>query len=257
VLRLIQLLLLLFPLITIAQQQSVNVDGRQIYYDVAGSGSPVLVFHGWTETGADWKPLLKELEDRYQLVYVDLPGHGRSGIIDKNFSVQKSALEMQKFLSLLQLDGARVIAFSYGGMLVLEMLAANPRQFREAVLISTPYKFNGADMEPVALDSLPLEYQQLLFKKHKDGEPQVRELFNSSIDYRIDLTEADVTPIFIPVMIIQGDKDTVTPTEQARTLSGWLPSSQLWLIKGKGHKVIDARNSTDFQQRLRSFFAEF
>ena len=239
------------------QRQSVNVNGRQIYFTVAGSGPPVLVFHGWTQTGHDWKPLLEGLETNYQMIYVDLPGHGKSGQIQDDFSVHYAAMELKAFVEKLELRGARGIGYSYGGMLLLEMLVEDPRLFREAVLISTPHSFDGSDHEAVILDSLPQAYRDQLFEKHENGIEQVKALFDPALNYHIDFNEVDVKPVFIPVLIIQGKDDNLTPATQAVELSDWLVSGRLWMIPGKGHDVITYENAGEFQKRLRSFFADF
>lgn len=249
--------LLFSPLCLEAQQQSINIAGRQIYFDVAGAGPPLLMFHGWTQTAEDWKPLLRGLESSYQVIYVDMPGHGRSGDLPENFSVQQTAQLMSEFVEVLQLRGARAIGYSFGGMVVLEMLVQNPRTFREAVIISTPYSFDGASQQPMTLDSLPESYRSDLISKHSGGINQVKKLFDPGLNYKIDLDESQIRPIFIPVFIIQGEKDVITPPGQGKDMHRWLQSGQLWIVRGKGHNAVTTDNKSDFVKRVGAFFAEF
>ncbi len=254
---LVSVLILMSVHMLYGQQQSVNIHGRQIYFDVAGSGPPVLVFHGWTQTGEDWKPLLQKLEAQYQVVYLDLPGHGKSGLVADDFSIKVAAREMKSLVETLELRGARAIGFSYGGMLLLEMLVEDPKVFREAVLISTPHSFDGSKNETVNLDSLPSAFRDQLIKKHDKGIEQVQALFDPTLDYKINFDESDVKRVFIPVLIIQGKDDMITPPAQASELADWMVSGRLWMIEGKGHMVISSDNAATFQKRVLSFFADF
>ncbi len=55
------------------------VDGTLLTYDIAGSGPPLILVHGITESGRTWDPLLGALTRNHRVVTVDLRGHGRSG----------------------------------------------------------------------------------------------------------------------------------------------------------------------------------
>ena len=54
--------------------------GTQIYYEVAGSGEPILLFHGLTGSGVRWRDTgyVKGLEHHYQVILIDARGHGQS-----------------------------------------------------------------------------------------------------------------------------------------------------------------------------------
>lgn len=241
----------------LCQRQSVKVNDLQINYYVEGKGPPVLIFHGWLQEGRDWQPFLESLHSSHQVVYIDLPGHGKSGLLPDNFSIQNTAELLSKFVTKLELRGARAIGFSFGGMVMLEMLAHDPAIFRESILISTPFSFDGADQDPVLYDSLPGEFQQSLLQKHEQGEPQVKRLFNPSLDYAIHLKPEQLSAIHTPVMIVSGEEDPICPISISRELDAALPVSRLWIVKGRGHMVIDASNTSEFIRRIEGFFSDF
>ena len=54
-------------------------DGTTIYYEATGSGDPVVLVHGITESGRNWDPIAERLSGRHRVVVPDLRGHGRSG----------------------------------------------------------------------------------------------------------------------------------------------------------------------------------
>ena len=62
--------------------KQIDINGKKIVYSVHGNGKPVMLVHGFGETGEVWKNQIAYLEDDFQLIIPDLPGSGESDIID-------------------------------------------------------------------------------------------------------------------------------------------------------------------------------
>src|SRR5438876_6076263 len=60
----------------------LNRDGVEIYYEVHGSGPPLLLTHGYSSTSAMWRGQTEALSKRHRLVLWDMPGHGQSDYPD-------------------------------------------------------------------------------------------------------------------------------------------------------------------------------
>ena len=67
-------------------EQTVNIQGAEIFVKEVGQGTPMLMLHGSPDTGAMWEPLIERLKDNVRCIAVDLPGFGRS-TMPANFSM--------------------------------------------------------------------------------------------------------------------------------------------------------------------------
>src|SRR5262249_10286096 len=62
--------------------KELEIGGKEIHYRLIGRGRPVMLVHGFGEMGTVWDHQIDYLKDKYQLIVPDLPGSGRSGLID-------------------------------------------------------------------------------------------------------------------------------------------------------------------------------
>jgi pimeloyl-ACP methyl ester carboxylesterase len=93
----------------------------------AGSGHPLLLLHGVTQTAAVWAPLLTQLRG-YQLLAVDLPGHGLSDPVDyaPGQAREHTLRLMDDLLGVLDLEAAKLVGHSLGAMYAVWYAAARP-----------------------------------------------------------------------------------------------------------------------------------
>lgn len=63
-------------------KKEIYFEGKKIFYTVSGNGKPVMLIHGFGETGEVWKNQIEILKDHFQLIVPDLPGSGKSEMID-------------------------------------------------------------------------------------------------------------------------------------------------------------------------------
>jgi pimeloyl-ACP methyl ester carboxylesterase len=62
--------------------KQIEIAGKKIFYRVYGNGKPVMLVHGFGETGDVWKNQIAYLQSSFQLIVPDLPGSGESDMID-------------------------------------------------------------------------------------------------------------------------------------------------------------------------------
>src|SRR5207244_11162194 len=56
-----------------------TLNGQQLYFEVHGTGQPLLLLHGFSGSSQDWIPSLEQWGAKFQLILPDLRGHGHSG----------------------------------------------------------------------------------------------------------------------------------------------------------------------------------
>jgi 2-succinyl-6-hydroxy-2,4-cyclohexadiene-1-carboxylate synthase len=107
-----------------------------------GSGPtarPVVLLHGFTQTGASWAPIVAELEGRFPLIIPDAPGHGGSS------QVRADLWRTADLLAGTVGRPALWVGYSMGGRTALHVALAHPDQVEGLVLISATAGIDAAD----------------------------------------------------------------------------------------------------------------
>jgi pimeloyl-ACP methyl ester carboxylesterase len=118
----------------------VEVNGAQIYYEVRGSGPPLLLIMGLTGDAGWFVPLAELLAERFTVITYDRRGNSRSPRPQswKSTSVAEQADDAAGLLSALRLSPAIVFGNSFGAMILLELIARHPRAVRGAIAHEPP-----------------------------------------------------------------------------------------------------------------------
>jgi pimeloyl-ACP methyl ester carboxylesterase len=126
-------------------EKELVVGGRKIFYRVYGKGRPAILVHGFGETGDVWKNQVDFLKDEYFLIVPDLPGSGRSELVE-DMSMEGMA-EVIKAVSDKELTAAGrdpeggsliMIGHSMGGYISLAFAAKHPSYLKGLGLFNTP-----------------------------------------------------------------------------------------------------------------------
>src|SRR6202140_4189037 len=125
----------------------INRDGVEIYYEVHGSGPPLLLTHGYSSTSAMWQGQIEALSKHHRLVLWDMRGHGRSDY-PGDASAYSEALKVADIAALLDEVGAVsaiVGGLSLGGFMSLAFYRAHPERVRALLIIDTGPGFKNDD----------------------------------------------------------------------------------------------------------------
>ena len=96
-------------------------DGVRLHYDTAGRGRPALVLvHCWTGDSTFWQDQVARFARRYQVVRLDLAGHGRSGRTRAKYTMQAFGQDVKAVADELKLDRMILVGHSMGGPVILE-----------------------------------------------------------------------------------------------------------------------------------------
>src|ERR1700687_2094987 len=102
------------------------LNGVPIYFEVHGTGEPLLLLHGFTGSSQDWAAVITEWHTEFQLIVPDLRGHGRSSILSKPFRHQEAAADMIALLDHLEIGACKGLGVSGGGNVLLHMATSQP-----------------------------------------------------------------------------------------------------------------------------------
>src|SRR3954468_16226460 len=122
-------------------------DGVNIYYEVHGSGPPLLLTHGYSSTSGMWQGQIAALSRHHTLVLWDMRGHGQSDY-PENQTAYSEALTVADIAALLDAVGAKtavVGGLSLGGYMSLAFYRAHPERARALLIIDTGPGFKKDD----------------------------------------------------------------------------------------------------------------
>jgi pimeloyl-ACP methyl ester carboxylesterase len=101
--------------------------GSRINYQVAGSGDTTLLFvHGWCINQSYWNQQVDHFKDRYQVVTLDLPGHGNSDKNRNEWTIENFGKDIVMLMDALELKNVVLIGHSMGGNIILEAALSKP-----------------------------------------------------------------------------------------------------------------------------------
>src|SRR6516225_6711105 len=130
------------------------VNGLKMYYEVHGSGDPVVLLHGSFMTITNnWTQWIGELSKTRKVIAIEMQGHGRTADIDREFSYEHLADDVAALLDHLKIPSADLIGYSMGGGVAMQCAIRHPDNVRKVVVISSTFRSDGMVKE--ALDAFP------------------------------------------------------------------------------------------------------
>lgn len=234
------------------------VNGLQMYYEIHGSGLPLVLIHGSFGVIGMFARLLPALAEKRQVIAVELQWHTAG--IDRPFSFEQLVDDIAALITHLGLKQADVAGYSLGGGVALQAAIRHPNLVRKLVIISAPAGYAGwypavqMDLESLTAEMLsgspiheiylntapnPEDWSSLVTK--------MRQLVTSAYDWTKDLPA-----ITSPTLIVVGDHDGVRLTYAAElfeklgggktdVMGNILSPSQLAVLPGTTHLSILSR----------------
>ena len=125
----------------------LNRNGTDIYYEVHGSGPPLLLTHGYSSTSAMWQGQIEALSKHHTLLLWDMRGHGQSDYPSDPaaYSEALTVGDMAALLDTIGADSAIVGGLSLGGYMSLAFYRAHPERVRALLIIDTGPGFKKDD----------------------------------------------------------------------------------------------------------------
>jgi len=200
-----------------------DVNGIKLYYEVHGTGYPLLLLHGGLGATSMFGPNLPALATGRQVIAVDLQGHGRTADIDRPLSPQLMADDIAALIKHLKLERVDLMGYSLGGGVAFFVALRHPELVRKLVLVSTPIRRNAfypemlAQQEQVGPEAAEAMKQTPMYQLYASIAPRpedwprllqkIGEAMKGDYDY-----SKDVARIKAPTMIVAGDADIFPPS---------------------------------------------
>ena len=119
----------------------IFANGIRIHYTRTGGNKPPLVLlHGFTDSGLSWTPVARALENEYDIIMPDARGHGYSDGPDTGFSIELLATDLAGLIRELQLEQPHLLGHSMGAHTAATFAINHPEQVRSLQLEDPPWK---------------------------------------------------------------------------------------------------------------------
>jgi pimeloyl-ACP methyl ester carboxylesterase len=225
------------------------VSGLQLYYEVHGSGRPLVLLHGGLLTiDLSFGPMIPVLARNHQVIAVEMQGHGHTADIDREMTLENFADDIVALLGQLGIDEADFFGYSLGGAVSLAVLSRHPSLVGKLVLASTPtrredFALDGqleADRMPTAADGQDWEsaYRRVAPDPDRFGDLIAR--LGAMVGAIADWSPDELRAIGSPTLILIGDKDFISIQRAAQMLE-LIPNAQLAILPGATHVEMTRR----------------
>src|SRR5436190_4807063 len=120
------------------------VNGLKMYYEIHGSGEPVVLLHGaFMAITDDWLVWIDELAKTRKVIAVEMQGHGRTADIKRDFTYDDLADDVAGLLDYLKIERADLVGYSLGAGAAMDCAIRHPEKVRKVVSISAPIRRDG------------------------------------------------------------------------------------------------------------------
>ncbi|UUX34977.1 alpha/beta fold hydrolase [Fundicoccus culcitae] len=239
-----------------------NFRGQDIYYEVHGEGTPLLVLNGLMMTTNSWTFMVETLSERYQLILVDMLDQGQSAAATDDYTQADQVELIKAFLDFLTLETVNIMGISYGSEVAIQFTVKYGSYVNKLFLSNACPNTNDwlkdigrswieAMQSPLNfyLSTIPIIYSpafynnnQAWFKKRQElllgvfSQPgyleRMKRLITSAESYD---SRSELHKITQPTYILGASHDLITPLDQQRELYEAIENAQFSVIQSCGH----------------------
>lgn len=250
-----------------AMAPSVVIKGKSVAYDEVGTGKSIVFVHGACENSSFWNHQ-KILRDRYRVIALDLPGHGRSAPMEAEILVRNYSEIVAEFIAKTCPEKAVIVGHSMGGAIALLNAIEHPQNLRGAVIVSSGAKLG---VLPSIREGLRARFEETVKSvvgprqfASKTNLDTIRFVTNEILKCDSSIAAADydacnsfdvrqkIRSISLPVLIIAGEEDKMTPVPWSTYLKENIPKAKMVVIPEASHESMIERPA-EFNRHVNEF----
>ena len=239
-----------------------DVNGIKLYYEIHGTGHPLVLLHGGLGASSMFGPNLPALAKGRQVIAADLQGHGRTADIDRPISPELMAEDIAALIKYLKLDRPDVMGYSLGGGVAFFVALRHPELVGKLVLVSTPIRRNAFYPDILgqqgqvtaeaaeAMKQTPMYQLYASIAPRPEDWPRLLTKMGESMKNDYDFTK-EFGKLGATTLIVAADADIFPPAHAVEVFGllgggkrdgGWdgsgRPKSQLAILPGLTHYNI-------------------
>jgi pimeloyl-ACP methyl ester carboxylesterase len=228
-----------------------DIRGFKMYYEVYGTGQPLLFIHGNGGSMSSFSNQLSYFSMKFKVILADSRAQGKSVDEGDTLSYEMMADDFSALLDQLKLDSCFVVGWSDGGINALLLAMRHPEKVKKMAI-------TGANLWPdtTALD--PWIYQDMLtgYNNVKASPPTAKSKNDAKLLrlmlYQPHIKQTQLKEITCPTLVIGGDHDVILP-QHTLIIAASIPKSNLWILPNAGHST-PITYKDEFNKTVMDFF---
>jgi len=262
----------------------LDTQGAPLYYEVAGTGHPLLLIHAGITDSRMWDEQFQTFAQQYQVIRYDLRGYGKSTVPSGKFANHEDVTTLFEHLGIKQ---AHVIGISFGGLIALDFTLAHPDKVTSLVLGAPDVsgrESSSADVSRFAEEEEALlergdlnSATNLNLRMLLDVPQRPPDQVNPTVRQRIyemqyhaftvpipdEAEEISLEPpdntrlaeIHVPTLLIVGEYDIPDKHEIIKQLAVEIPQAQQDVIQDAAH-IVNMEQPAEFNSVVLDFLAQ-
>ena len=248
-------------------------------FKVEGNGRPLVFIHGLSDSLLYWEFLASNLKQDYQIIRMDLRGHGESYLGNDEVNIDLYVDDLKNLLNDLNLDNVDLIGFSLGGAVALDFSLKYPENVSSLVLMSSfsksdEYLTNIFTQFKDALKNsfedfydliLPMVLCPEVIDDNREALDQIREFASktANTDAYIKAVDAcmefdvddSLSKIEVPTLVMSGKYDEISLLSSQRQLQKKIKNSELIVFDNVKHNLLVGKNNERVLEVLEKFYS--
>ena len=198
---------------------NITVNDMNLYYEVTGSGDPLIMVHGNGEDHKIFDKAAEVLSKHFTCYLLDSRGHGQSRQVNE-YHYEDMAEDVYQFNQALQLENITYYGFSDGGIIGLILASRHPKLLDKMII-------SGANTRPDAVKKWITTVFKIVNRIHR------KPLFELMLT-EPHITKKQLQSIETPTLVLAGSKDLVLE-EDTRFIAATIPNATLKILEGENH----------------------
>lgn len=219
------------------QARWARVNGHPIYYEVHGSGRPLLLLHGGGDSIAgSFAQQIEWLARDHRVIAPEQVGQGHTPDIASPLSYSQMMEDTASLMQQLGVKEADVIGWSDGGNIALMLAARYPKLVHRVVI-------SGANISPDGLRTPEIEAMRAAAREAVPGQASIDDKLNTlwlTSPTPDELSVGLLSTIRQPVLVMSGDHDVIR-LEHTLQIYRALPHAELYVVPGTQHGTFAER----------------
>ena len=252
-------------------EKNIKINGLNFHYTVEGSGSPVILMHGWGCNLTTLASVEKVAVENHTVYNVDFPGFGQSQEPSEVWGVEKYTQLIEELVKVENIENPILLGHSFGGrvgilyssrnqvkkLILVDAAGVKPRRSLKYYLKVYSYKISKRLMPLIyGKEGAQKRIEEARAKRgssdYNNATPMMRAILSKVVNEDLKYC---MPQIKAPTLLIWGENDTATPLRDAQTMEKLIPDAGLVSFPGCGHySFLD--NPIQFAAVLRSFLKE-
>lgn len=248
-------------------------------FKIEGNGRPLVFIHGLSDSLLYWEFLASHLKRDYQIIRMDLRGHGESYLGNDEVNIDLYVSDLKNLLDDLNLDKVDLIGFSLGGAVALDFSLKYPENVSSLVLMSSfsksdEYLTNIFSQFKDALKNsfedfydliLPMVLCPEVIDDNREALDQIREFASktANTDAYIKAVDAcmefdvddSLSKIEVPTLVMSGKYDEISLLSSQKTIQKKIKNSELIVFDNVKHNILVGKNNERVLEVLEKFYS--